>query len=354
MRREYDPRRGFTLIEALVVFGIIGIVSATVIVVLNPNELLRQSRDGVRLSDFATIDSAIRHYQFNSRGSLGSSTVIYVSLPDPAATSSAGTDCASLGLPALTSGWVYHCASSANLRKLDGTGWLPIRFSDDTTSASMGALPVDPVNSASFRVYYIYTTNGVNWELNARLQSVKYGLGGSKDSVSLDGGDDPTLLEGGSLKSLMPSGAAGLGQGNIDATDAYAWSENIGWIDFYNSGSVGVTASKLTGYASSSLGTIALDCATSPNGNVCSTSDFSVANDGSGNLSGWAWGDEAGWISFSCTTCGGANYGVTISATGTFTGWAYSENFGWISFNCAGETPPCSGGAYKVRTTWTH
>jgi len=53
------------------------------------------------------------------------------------------------------------------------------------------------------------------------------------------------------------------------------------------------------------------------------------------NVSGWAWSENIGWISFNSTTGGGAtDYGVDIdSSSGVFSGYAWSENIGWISFN---------------------
>ena len=53
------------------------------------------------------------------------------------------------------------------------------------------------------------------------------------------------------------------------------------------------------------------------------------------NVSGWAWSDNIGWISFNNTTDGsGVNYGVNIhNSTGLFSGYAWSDNIGWISFN---------------------
>ena len=60
------------------------------------------------------------------------------------------------------------------------------------------------------------------------------------------------------------------------------------------------------------------------------------------NVSGWAWGETTGWISFNKTNCdlnpqcgpAGSDYGVNISpTTGVMSGYAWSENVGWISFN---------------------
>jgi len=63
-----------------------------------------------------------------------------------------------------------------------------------------------------------------------------------------------------------------------------------------------------------------------------------VKAESSDNVSGYAWSENIGWISFNCTNdlgspCGTSNYGVDIDeGTGDFSGYAWSENIGWISF----------------------
>ncbi len=140
---------------------------------------------------------------------------------------------------------------------------------------------------------------------------------------------------------------------NIDSTYRYAWNDLIGWIDFYTTDNVNVSSTQLIGYASSSAGFIALDCATSPNGNICGTSDFKVLKDANGNLSGWAWNDNIGWISFASSTAS-YTYQVSISpSTGDFFGWAYNDIIGWISFNCSDSgAGGCANSNYKVKTSF--
>ncbi|MBI4993446.1 hypothetical protein HZC33_00595 [Candidatus Wolfebacteria bacterium] len=144
---------------------------------------------------------------------------------------------------------------------------------------------------------------------------------------------------------------------NIDSASPnyYAWNDLIGWIDFYSTGNVNVSSAQLTGYASSSVGYIALDCATSPNGNICATSNFKVSNDGSGNLTGWAYNDNIGWISFDSSTATSTYpYQVAVnSGTGDFSGWAWNDNIGWISFNCSNSGAGGCTYPYKVRASWT-
>lgn len=56
----------------------------------------------------------------------------------------------------------------------------------------------------------------------------------------------------------------------------------------------------------------------------------------SGPLTGWAWSETIGLISFNCSntsTCGTVNYSMTVDTSGQISGYAWSENIGWISAN---------------------
>ena len=67
------------------------------------------------------------------------------------------------------------------------------------------------------------------------------------------------------------------------------------------------------------------------------------------NVSGYAWSETIGWISFNNTSDGSAtSYGVNVDTTnkatggtGDFSGTAWSEHIGWVSFNRLDTgTPP--------------
>jgi len=67
----------------------------------------------------------------------------------------------------------------------------------------------------------------------------------------------------------------------------------------------------------------------------------------SDNVSGWAWSENVGWISFNCTNqswCATSSYGVNINnITGEISGNAWSSNLGWISFDRTKTgTPPAA------------
>jgi len=104
--------------------------------------------------------------------------------------------------------------------------------------------------------------------------------------------------------------------GTINDTYKYAWSDQIGWLNFAaERGNVHIKDTEITGYVwSDNYGWIALSPSTS-----------GVKNNGEGTLSGSAWGEETGWIDFS---------GVTIDSAGIFRGTASGDIVGTINFNC--------------------
>ncbi len=175
---------GFTLIELLIVIGVLAVLSVAVVIALNPAELLKQSRDAVRLSDLAILNRAIGIVGTEDVVNLGSASTIYVSLPDTSPI------CANVGLPAPPSGWTYNCVTNANLRLISGSGWLPINFPSFTGGAPFSALPVDPVNTAASGLYYAYVTGG-SYALTGALESNKH----LAASALPDGGTDAGRVE---------------------------------------------------------------------------------------------------------------------------------------------------------------
>ncbi len=65
------------------------------------------------------------------------------------------------------------------------------------------------------------------------------------------------------------------------------------------------------------------------------------------NVTGYAWSDTIGWISFNNTNhTGTVSYGVNIEEDGNLTGYAWSSNIGWIHFDPSGPFP---SGSYSAK-----
>ncbi|MCL4405036.1 MAG: prepilin-type N-terminal cleavage/methylation domain-containing protein [Patescibacteria group bacterium] len=162
--------KGFTLIELIVVVAILSVVATVVVVVLNPGELLAQSRDSCRLSDLSSLSNALTIFSTDQYSqSMGVPNTIYVSVPD-----NASSTCGNLDLPTPPSGYTYHCASTTYSANVNGTGWLPVNLTLVNGGSPLVKLPIDPTNSTSSGLYYTYVTDGVRYELTGMPESVKF------------------------------------------------------------------------------------------------------------------------------------------------------------------------------------
>jgi prepilin-type N-terminal cleavage/methylation domain-containing protein len=220
-------KAGFTLIELLVVIAIIAVLSVVVILSLNPAELLRQARDSNRISDMATLKSAISLYLADVTSPfIGTSSICYAGIntgqTSPYVVASSGvwgqptaasSTCGSWfitatagagGLRTSTSRSVN--GTSTNTTSTYGIGWIPINFSNISSGAPIGSLPVDPVNTAGsgnsrangayFYSYAVISTS-TSFKLGAMTESSKYSTGGGADAQTPDGGVNVYMYEQG-------------------------------------------------------------------------------------------------------------------------------------------------------------
>ncbi len=173
--------QGFTLVELLVVIAIIAVLAAVVVLIINPLELTRRSRDAARLTDLSNLQQAIN-----------------VAVQE--ATNS--------GSQILCNGAIYPCVGSTypdsiTNRKNDGTGWIKVNLGT-SGSVSVPTLPVDPVNSAGVSgFHYLYCANKPagqvdGWEIVTKLESQQ-----QSGKMSTDGGTDNNLYESGSNLGLL-------------------------------------------------------------------------------------------------------------------------------------------------------
>jgi len=183
-------KKGFTLLELLIVIGILAILSTTMIIVINPAEMLKKARDSQRIADLSTLKTAISYYITDAAvPSIGATTQCF---------SSNVTGCTCLNLT----------ASTSTTQVIDGTGWIPIVFTGVTGGSPIANLPQDPNastltgNPSRYYVYLTSSTTTNTFTLVANMESIYYSNGGTGNVESTDGGNIDTLYEVGTTQIL--------------------------------------------------------------------------------------------------------------------------------------------------------
>lgn len=236
-----SSRKGFTLLELLITLSILAILTVVLVIVINPAEVLKKTRDNQRFSDLSTLKAALSLYLAEvSTPVLGptadclgvgiTTAVVYYSVPQASDLTCAvnvaeGTDVTASSTFGGVGGATDSCkyVTSANLQLVNNTGWLPVDF---TSISSLGGspisnLPIDPTNTiatgtapVSTDLAYRYACQrasaspapGTVFELNAVLESAAYINGGSQDKETKDGGDNSDYFEIGTSLKLMGTG----------------------------------------------------------------------------------------------------------------------------------------------------
>ncbi|MEW6042043.1 MAG: type II secretion system protein [Elusimicrobiota bacterium] len=237
-RHATNIQKGFTLLELLIVITIIAVLSTILIFVLNPAETLQKSRDTQRMADLSTLKTALSIFMTTQKkpqldgtagtandkcdGGTAANEELWVSIN----TTGGGGETITDATP--PTGWTQAATSweqgtSATTATLtNGTGWIPVNLGAITGGSPISAMPIDPVNDLSTTtgsdtstaaavnngaLMYRYACKKapLGFEVNARLESSTYGVGGEDDRATQDGGDNANLFEVGTDLTILPS-----------------------------------------------------------------------------------------------------------------------------------------------------
>ena len=189
-------KKGFTLLELLIVIAILAILATVTFVVLNPAQLLAQARDSQRISELVSLKSAINLYLATAASTTlqfaGGTCVLNCWVQPTGVTANCG------GRHATTTKITVIDAD----RTVDGTGWVPVKLTDTSGGSPLAFLPIDPSSNVTY--FYSYACDNINltFELGANMESTAYGQGGTKDVESTDGGNLPSIYEVGTDPGL--------------------------------------------------------------------------------------------------------------------------------------------------------
>lgn len=221
-------KKGFTLLELLIVIAIIAVLSVILVLILDPGEILKKSRDSQRMSDLATMKMALGLYSVSTsspimagasnagcKGSTSSDAAyaagdkIYYSIGSDTTALTNGTTIDGVAAAVLTPGQVV----AANTGKVDGTGWLPVNIASLMGGSPISNLPVDPTNTVATGaapkstdlVYrYVCSEKTLKYEIAAVLESNAFTVADNR--MAKDGGNNAVYYEVGTDLTLIGTG----------------------------------------------------------------------------------------------------------------------------------------------------
>ncbi|MAF79683.1 hypothetical protein CL629_01240 [bacterium] len=189
-------KKGFTLIELLVVIAILAVLATAVVLVLNPAELIRQSRDATRISDLEAINTALGFYLAD----VDPSNISLAEASSDVCPATARCTFASSTSP--LGGRTCVVPSAADLSTVGGAGWIDVNLGAITGGSPLSSLPIDPRNTAPHLFYSYACDSASTWyEINADMESIKYSSGSSNVEAN-DGGDNDNVYEVGNDPGL--------------------------------------------------------------------------------------------------------------------------------------------------------
>jgi len=214
--QKKSVNKGFTLIELLVVIAIIAVLAVVVILTLNPAGLLQEARDSNRISDMATLKSALSLYLADVPSPSLGSNVCYVAVPQTPAwavtiksNSPSSTQACNAWMVTTGASSTVVVTTGASARAIGTTtastaGWIPVPLGLISAGNPFPQWPIDPTNNNSY--FYSYTastsTGSPTFKIAMFMESSKYEASGTADVESTDGGQNNYVFEGGSNLNL--------------------------------------------------------------------------------------------------------------------------------------------------------
>ncbi|MCX7996898.1 MAG: prepilin-type N-terminal cleavage/methylation domain-containing protein [Patescibacteria group bacterium] len=173
----------FTLVELLIVIGIISVLAVTLLALLNPAEAQKRNRDSKRLKDANTLQAVISQYLEDGNTFGGTPVVCSTTTPCTSADAPPGAN-------------TVVCTNTA-------ANWIGGVNASASFCPYAQAIPVDPINATTSIVddsetgdtksdaaVYRIAVSGRNYEINVRQESIT-----NLSKVTGDSGDSDEWVE---------------------------------------------------------------------------------------------------------------------------------------------------------------
>lgn len=185
--------KGFTLLELVIVIGILAVLGTVSVLVLNPAQLFAEARDSTRVTDLQSVANAIGLYLSSVSSPDMGAGADFDCITNWGSSRAGATKVSTLAAGTLSHGGVFA---------VNGTGWVAVDFTSMTSGSPLGVLPKDPTNDDTYNYQYSCNNTSKTFELDANMESDKYKVGGPKDKETPDGGNDVNEFEVGTVLTL--------------------------------------------------------------------------------------------------------------------------------------------------------
>ena len=178
-------KKAFTIIEILIVVGIISILAVALLVLVNPAEAQRRTRDTKRLKDVQFIESVVKQYlDDGGTGFADNSVCTTTNMCYSRYNAAIGTD-DTVPCGAANYNWI----GEANLDLCNYARAIPVDPSNIDNATCVDDSETNDISTSCY-LYYAVVVNGTNYEIGARQESTA-----NIDNVTGDGGNSDTWYE---------------------------------------------------------------------------------------------------------------------------------------------------------------
>lgn len=178
-------KKAFTIIEILIVVGIISILAVALLVLVNPAEAQRRTRDTKRLKDVQFIESVVKQYlDDGGTGFIDNSVCTATNVCYSRYNAAIGTDdttpCAAAN---------YNWIGEGDIDLCNYARAIPVDPSNVDNATCVDDSETNDVSTDCY-LHYALVVNGNNYEINARQESTV-----NIDTVTGDGGNSDESYE---------------------------------------------------------------------------------------------------------------------------------------------------------------
>lgn len=236
-QKQITNMAGFSLLELIIVIGVLGILLTILVIIIRPAEILKKSRDASRIADLDSLKKTVELFvqqnttpdealsaqlpglcltTGNTEAKIFYTATTIDSLCSGGFIGGEGAD--------VTSGSTFDPLGGASLCKfsltpgnIDGSGWIPLDFTTMSGGAPITSLPIDPkagtinavVQGNFVNLNYRFACQGDTadsapanvFEIDTILES-----DANSSKMVDDGGDNPNYYEVGTSKRLLGTG----------------------------------------------------------------------------------------------------------------------------------------------------